>query len=404
MLPNLRWSLLFPAMLLLIGVGLSAEPTQQNVKWKKNWGPVVPHKTFPAKCEMCHVPQRWDILPKKLSFDHEKETGTPLKGPHRVAHCVRCHNDQGPVGSYAARGCGGCHVDPHRGQLGDGCADCHDDRDFVWRPKGVLADHARTRFPLAGIHLAMACETCHGRAAVGVYTGLTPECYGCHADRYAAAPGHGTAGISRQCELCHRPTSWSDPGTHARLPTTTDCYACHADDYTRGPGHTANNFPHQCGLCHTPRSWEGAIVPHNAGSACYSCHASDYGGAPNHVTRGYSHQCDQCHTDFVSFSHRTMNHAGLTDCYSCHSTDYGGATNHSAQSYPRDCSTSCHTTTTWSRGGFSHVPLTENGVSAPNSGPNHYNFGGTFTCNKCHSTYLTTVHSCRNCHSSWPPD
>lgn len=80
--------------------------------WSEEWGPIVPHETFPGDCSICHVPDRWDVLKEDFAFDHEKETGHPLTGAHGRAACLRCHNDRGPVAAYAARGCAGCHVDP----------------------------------------------------------------------------------------------------------------------------------------------------------------------------------------------------------------------------------------------------------------------------------------------------
>jgi hypothetical protein len=75
--------------------------------WSKQWGPVVPHRTFPGDCGICHVTDRWDALKNDISFDHENETGYRLEGRHAEAACLRCHNDRGPVTAYVAHGCGG---------------------------------------------------------------------------------------------------------------------------------------------------------------------------------------------------------------------------------------------------------------------------------------------------------
>ena len=86
--------------------------------WDQAWGTLVPHETFPGDCSLCHLPDRWDVLRQDFRFDHAEVTGFELVGQHATAACLRCHNDRGPVSVYVARGCGGCHVDPHRGRLG----------------------------------------------------------------------------------------------------------------------------------------------------------------------------------------------------------------------------------------------------------------------------------------------
>ncbi len=137
--------------------------------WDSRLGPLVSHRTFPGDCGLCHVPDRWDVLRQDLVYDHEKETGVALEGAHREARCLRCHNDRGPVSAYVARGCGGCHPDPHASSLGLDCQRCHN--QVSWRPQGLIAEHARTRFPLYGVHAVTPCESCHLQAPAGQYRG-----------------------------------------------------------------------------------------------------------------------------------------------------------------------------------------------------------------------------------------
>ena len=105
--------------------------------WSEAWGPLVPHKTFPGDCSLCHVSERWDVIREDFLFDHAAETGHVLRGAHESAACLRCHNDFGPVAQYAARGCVGCHADPHRSKLTNDCTRCHGETD--WRPRGLVA-------------------------------------------------------------------------------------------------------------------------------------------------------------------------------------------------------------------------------------------------------------------------
>lgn len=247
--------------------------------WSREWGPMVPHGTFPGDCGICHVAERWDVLREEFSFDHAKETGFELEGAHSRAVCLRCHNDRGPVEMYVERGCGGCHVDPHEGSLGIDCARCHGQE--VWDPTGLIADHAATRFPLTGLHAIVPCEGCHKRATIGDFRAAPVVCHLCHQrDAARAFPNHPVNGWVRGCERCHTPASWDNlgfnhtvfplEGGHAGLdctqchvggrvfPTPNDCFFCHRQDYINADDHVEENFSTNCTECHDIFSWEGA--------------------------------------------------------------------------------------------------------------------------------------------------
>ena len=80
--------------------------------WWSGRGPVVPHDTFPADCELCHTSDDWHRVRADFAFDHGASTGVPLLGAHSGAECLRCHNDRGPVAAFAARGCAGRTAPP----------------------------------------------------------------------------------------------------------------------------------------------------------------------------------------------------------------------------------------------------------------------------------------------------
>ncbi len=239
--------------------------------WKQSWGPVVPHDNFSMECSTCHVADSWHEIRDDFTFDHEKETGHPLRGAHAETNCLLCHNDLGPVQAYVARGCGGCHVDPHRGNLGNACTECHGEEH--WRPGGLIADHARTRFPLVGAHAITPCETCHERATLGEYRGTQPECEFCHQrDAARASPPHVINGWHYDCQRCHTPLAWTARGfDHSAFPLVDghaglDCTQCHAS---------------------------GQFTPLDPN--CFACHQNDYVNAPNHVANGFSTNCLDCH-------------------------------------------------------------------------------------------------------------
>jgi hypothetical protein len=337
-------ALLAAALCLLL---VNCETLAPRNGWQKRWGPLVPHRTFPGDCGLCHVAERWDLLRPDFTFDHQKSTGYPLEGAHARAACLRCHNDRGPVSAYAARGCGGCHPDPHQSTLGLDCTRCHE--QTTWRPTGLIAEHARTRFPLYGVHAAVPCERCHLEARQGQYRGAPVECDLCHQKDLARAtsPNHIASGWTRNCDRCHTPSSFTAAnfvhsffpltGGHTGLactrchtsgsfgPIPSDCYSCHQADYQRAPNHAALGFPHDCQSCHSTTNWTGSTFrhtfplsgPHNV--SCTSCH--DAGTTTTFNCLG-CHQpksaVDQRHSGIRNYSYDSA------ACLRCHPTGRGG--------------------------------------------------------------------------------
>ncbi len=206
-----RWAWL-PALAiawLIAACVVSGPKTVKQHLWWGGLGPVLPHDTFPGDCSLCHVGSGWQTLSEDFSFDHAGETGVPLNGAHAAASCLRCHNDRGPVLTFAQRGCGGCHEDVHAGQLGSSCEDCH--QEVTWQPVGQIAMHARTRFPLIGVHASTACRRCHVGAEVGKFTPVDTECLTCHRADLANAnnPNHINLGWVDRCHRCHLPRTWN---------------------------------------------------------------------------------------------------------------------------------------------------------------------------------------------------
>lgn len=407
-------------------------------KWNARRGPVVPHDTFPKDCSLCHAGTRWKDIRSDFHFDHEKETGVALNGAHASAECLRCHNDRGPVAVFAARGCGGCHEDIHRGRLGTNCSDCHDERN--WRPNEQVAKHNRTRFPLVGAHASTACFRCHPGAQVGNFANTDTQCITCHADDLATAtsPNHVAQGWVDHCDRCHIPTTWNGAGfNHSTFPlagvhrtiactachangvfagTPNQCVDCHLNDYnaTSDPNHVQAGFPTTCQQCHNAVSWHDAHFDHSTfrltgahatidcsachargvfrgtPTNCFACHQSDYNGTtnPNHSTAGFPTTCEQCHNT-SSWSRANFNHSGIHNgCAQCHLADYNSTNdpNHAGAGFPTTCE-QCHNTNTWNGATFNHpFPIT--------NGPHSH-----FDCSACHvSPGNFRVFSCIDCH------
>lgn len=391
------------AILVACASSLAAKnPKDARLKWNKNWGPLVPHKTFPKDCSLCHVAKRWDVLRSDFRFDHQKETGYALEDAHAQAACLRCHNDRGPANVYAARGCGGCHQDPHRSAMGFDCRRCHS--QSAWRSQKPVADHARTRFPLTGFHAAVACDRCHLRAAAGDFSGANPECETCHWTDYQKAPNHAAMNFPKTCRDCHTTASFLGARfDHGKLGAGSDCYSCHSADYPRGPDHVAKNYPKTCQDCHHATSWSATRFNHaslGANPDCFACHSDDFLRGPNHAAMNFSRACLACH-NAATWSGARFDHANLgsnPDCYSCHSANYQGAPDHAARNYPRTCA-SCHSTSAWAGVSFNHGALGANSdcygchQADFSRGPNHVALNYPKTCADCHNAAAWTTAS-----------
>ena len=394
--------------------------------WWSERGPVVPHDSFPTDCSLCHKGGDWQSLQDDFVFDHEAETGVALIGAHRQAECLRCHNDRGPVTTFAAKGCAGCHEDVHQAQLGNNCSDCHD--EFSWRPDEIISTHAATRFPLVGSHAAVGCWRCHPGSETGQFLGASVECGTCHADQLvkttqpgSPAPDHMVQGWVSDCDRCHIPTTWNGAGfnhvgfalTGAHLAADcsachtggnftgqpTDCLSCHTGEYNTAPDHAALGYPTSCDACHGTSSWQGAQFNHPAAgisTGCDLCHLDTYVAttAPDHQALGLSTACETCHKT-NAWTPSTFAHQGIVDtCVACHLANYQATTNpdHQAQGISTTCE-SCHQSTkTWLGAAFDHTGITSGCVDChldnyqTTTNPDHVTAGFPTSCESCHTT------------------
>jgi hypothetical protein len=161
------------------------------------------HATFTAgpaamPCVSCHTPKVATFA--AATFDHQREATFPLERRHASQPCAACHP---PGAANPDSRCQSCHLDPHSGQLGTGCDDCH--RPDRWRV--VRFDHDRTLFPLRGRHFVAPCLACHTNQR---WVGVPYHCWDCHAIDVrrapASVPAH-TAGLT-SCDDCHSLWSW----------------------------------------------------------------------------------------------------------------------------------------------------------------------------------------------------
>ena len=360
--------------------------------WNRANGPVVPHDKFPADCSLCHAGSNWTTIKKDFAFDHTAQTGYPLNGAHANAQCLMCHNDRGDARAFASKSCAGCHVDIHRGSLGQLCSSCHNEQ--TWQPLAVIAKHNRTRFPLVGAHVTTACFACHPGAQVGNFEGADTTCLTCHRADLARAtsPDHSTSEFNHDCQRCHQPTAWKPAlfnhpaafpltgghakvacttchtsGTYTKLPT--DCASCHMPQYqaTTNPNHVSAGFGTNCKSCHNTTTWQNAKFTHPAAFPLAGGHANV--------------ACTACHKG-GTFT------ALPTNCVSCHLANYQATTspNHVTAGFGTNCE-SCHTINSWSGAKFNHTAF-------PLTGPHQ------LSCDQCHpNTATPQVFVCTNCHA-----
>ena len=214
---------------------------------------------FGENCDSCHVPDGFDVR----AFDHDRDTEHPLNGAHESIECTDCHVE--PVFEVALQtACNDCHADddPHDGQQGSACRECHNESS--WN-EDLAFDHALTRFPLLGLHAEAECDNCH---ETRIFRDAPEACIDCHEDDDPHEDRFGA-----DCESCHVPVDWlewrfdHDAETGFALTgahTSVGCDSCHRrslDSMAKFGGRCADchrsddvhdgEFGTDCGRCHS---------------------------------------------------------------------------------------------------------------------------------------------------------
>lgn len=330
-------------------------------------GKFAPART--GACKTCHSEHKGRgfglIHFNRASFNHAL-TDYPLTGGHARAPCAGCHGN-GNNFRGIQRACASCHSrnDPHRGQLGRDCQNCH--TTAGWKQVSGF-DHSRTGFALTGAHRQQGCLSCHAGQR---WKGLGRTCATCHARDDAHNGSRGT-----NCASCHNTSGWRDAtfdhsttgfplaGGHAGAACAAchgannankhpprACLGCHArDDVHKGQNGT------NCASCHNPRNWKQTSFNHDRmtrfplqgahrTARCEACHKQParvvkppvtcYGcHAPDDTHKGGNGQdCARCHNSAnwksVSFNHNTMTRFPLAGkhaqarCEACHTRPPG---------------------------------------------------------------------------------
>ena len=330
-------------------------------------------------CVRCHLEHNgtdfnlihWDISLKQ--FDH-KLSGYPLDGKHAKIECQQCHTPKNipPAErslienkdlnkSYLglSQKCISCHEDYHKGQLGKDCASCHNTSD--WKAAKQF-DHSKTRYPLTGLHIQVACEKCHKPDVPGGPARFKDmkfgTCTACHLD-----PHHGE--FKESCEHCHTTASWKKLPTtfefdHSKTKypllgkhATVSCIACHVGGDFKKP------LPfEQCAECHKPDPHSGQFAERTKKGECAECHTVDgwkpsLFGVKEHATSKYplegmhiQVECAKCH---IPAGKQTVYKVKFAACLDCHKDAHDGQ--FAAKPYENRCE-QCHTVIDFHRSTF----------------------------------------------------
>lgn len=315
---------------------------------------VLNHKGFHGRlkegdCRACHTDHKGRtakiVILDMEKFDHV-QTDFPLQGAHQKQQKVKCKDCHDSRKKYreTPSACNSCHHkdDKHKGSLGDGCGNCHNERNW----KEAKFDHDKTRFALTGKHVDVACKKCH--ADPTRYKGERHECVACHLkdDKHKGQYG-------KKCESCHTDKDWKkiefdhDHETKFKLlgkhestkclschkkplykeneKTPTTCIACHRKDDTHKGG-----LGEKCASCHNEEKWKTTHFDHDKDTK--------YPLLGKHITT----KCDACHKP------RAKEKIAIT-CNGCHKSD----DKHKGE-FGAKCE-SCHKEKDWKTISFDHA-------------------------------------------------
>lgn len=314
-----------------------------------------------------------------------RDAAAPGPGPLHPAHadhpdlaglkgCVACHGEgRGPESMSQA--CLECHsaiaeqIDGHTGMHGAlsdtvsrGCASCHGEHhgkvsplvgDTPFLRAGFAGTEGYTHegldFRPLGMHLELACDSCHPKAYVTDlmagekrFIGLEASCVSCHEDPHGGRmqqdcgachsqsgpfsdpplyehsstfPLEGPHALevedgSRGCVACHVPSSpWSVEALIAAPPTRArGCVDCH--DSSHSDGFLAA-IDRDCVICHGTMSGGFAVVNMEASASLHGASGAALDGAHREVA------CAECHDPSLAFEDRYPGR-DMQDCSRCH--------------------------------------------------------------------------------------
>ena len=312
-----------------------------------------------GKCDSCHTVAGWK--PASFALAEHDKTGFPLRGKHAAVACAKCHAPAGKATVFKVKfaQCLDCHQDPHGSQfaaapVANRCESCHNENGF--RPSTfTLARHQKTRFVLAGAHVAVICTDCHKpmvNTTIAQYHFGDLSCAGCHEDPHkgefnARMQKFGAGGKPLGCEACHVVKTWRDLTRFDHATTSflltgahraVECSACHRApnlertlmhaDFKTAPSQCedCHDDPHglqfaraaaggrvtRCAECHTTEKWRPSLFDHektafslkgpHLNTPCKGCHSNfhEVEGAQVLFYKPTPTKCEVCHGSGVA--------------------------------------------------------------------------------------------------------
>lgn len=326
----------------------------------------------PKACAACHNTSSWDAAADAVRKSHP---GLSLAAGHAKVECKTCHdrgNDKPPT---KGKKCDSCHKPVHIAAFGNRCESCHAAIRWIGLPESIGRDaHDRTRYPLAGKHQRVACESCHAKTVPTAkrFRGVAFDaCNRCHTDPHA---GEFKARGNGECAQCHtvegytptlfgiaqhQGTRFALDGKHAATP----CGGCHPGAKPRlawkaagalcadcHPNPHGSQFEREmaqggCGKCHTTLDWHQPHIDHSTWplvgahtrTACSSCHGVQAQGASPAAYRGVPRDCEGCHSDVHARQFtETAPRKRCAECHDAISFKIAATFDHNHTNYPLD--------------------------------------------------------------------
>jgi hypothetical protein len=291
-----------------------------------------------ADCQRCHNVTDWK---QAKQFDHSK-TKYPLTGMHAQVACEKCHFPSGPEKTVKFTGikfgaCIDCHTDPHKGAFKGTCESCHTTASWKKVSASMQFDHSKTKYPLLGAHMKVACSDCHSGGDFKKLLAFA-QCANCHTTD--PHKGQFQARASKgECSECHTVEGWKPSQFGVKEHATSH--------YPLEGKHAAV----ACDKCHTPAGKDTVYKVKFA--ACTDCHQDahdkQFAAAP------YQNRCEDCHTvkdfhrsTFTIAKHKntrfvlTGGHVAVA-CAECHKAGLAGRTDKILPFHFEDSTcTACH--------------------------------------------------------------
>jgi hypothetical protein len=290
---------------------------------------------FGTNCAECHIEDSFRKVGNLDKFNHN-QTSFVLRGKHEAVDCKKCHTTNSMTDPLPHNTCATCHKDYHEGQFVNtlrtpDCGECHTVDGFP-ESSFTLLQHAVTKFPLDGAHVATPCFDCHKKEAKWEFRSIGERCVDCHKDVHAGqidtqwylaqtcTQCHVTASwqenkfdhsktafkllgahTKQACSACHKPEPEYQYGKFAGLPSA--CQNCHEDDHNK---QFEVNGATDCSKCHAFDAWKIKKFDHNktkfkldgkhAKVNCAGCHKTITEKDKTFIQYKYkSYECVVCH-------------------------------------------------------------------------------------------------------------